>query len=365
MIRLSIPSIDKKEERAVAAVLKSGFLVQGKTVAHFEELVARYVGIKHAVAVSSGTSAIHLALLALNVGPGDEVIVPDYTFPATANAVELCGAKTVLADIDPATFNINPSGIERLITSKTKAIMPVHLFGQSADLDPVMRLARRHKIHVIEDAACTLGAQYKGRMSGTIGDAGCYSFHPRKPVTTGEGGVVVTKNDSVARRLRLLRNHGMEYTKEGIDFVIPGFNYRMTEIHAAIGSVQMEKLARLIAARRKVAAEYDKQLKTISWITPPITPKTNTHVFQSYIVRVSPAVDRNKLIHYLREQGIESNFGTYAIHRLSYYKDKYRLKAASFPVAEQVFHSTVALPFFDHLTKRQITQVVETLKKFQ
>jgi perosamine synthetase len=365
MIRLSIPTLDAKEEQAVRAVLKSGFLVQGKTVAQFEEAVARYLGVQNVVAVSSGTSALHLALLCLGIGPGDEVIIPDYTFPATANVVELCGAKPVIADIETDTYNIDPSKIERLITSKTKAIMPVHLFGQSADMGPVMAIARRHKLYVIEDAACSLGARYKDRLSGTIGDVGCFSFHPRKVITTGEGGIIVTRKKSHADALRILRNHGISATKKGIDFVRPGFNYRMTEMHAALGVVQMQRVSALIEARRKVAREYDKQLSVIPWVAPAHTAAYNTHVFQTYTIRVDAGIDRDRFIRYLRDNGVESNFGTYALHRLSFYKDKYRLDPADFPVAEQVFKTTVALPLFDRLTQRQIVSIAATIRKFR
>jgi len=364
MIRLSAPSIDRQEERAVGAVLRSGFLVQGKEVKQFEEKIARYLNVKHAVAVSSGTSALHLALLAYGIGPGDEVIIPDYTFPATANVVELAGARPVFADIDPLTFNIDPKGVETLITKKTKAIMPVHLFGQSADVSPLMRLARKYKLVVVEDAACVLGATYKGRKCGTIGDTGCFSFHPRKVITTGEGGVVVTGNKPVADRLRALRNHGIEYKNNKIDFVMAGFNYRMTEIQAAIGLVQLKKISALILYHRKIAGLYDAQLRPIEWIETPAIPSYNTHVFQSYIIRTLRG-DRDKFIAYLRQNGIEANIGTYALHKLSFYKNKYHLKASGFPVTERVFRTSVALPLYEHLSGVQVKMIADTIRRFR
>jgi perosamine synthetase len=365
MFRLSIPSIGREEERAVAEVLRSGFLVQGKKVAEFEGAIAQYLGVKYAVAVNSGTSALHVALLALGIGPGDEVILPDYTFPATVNVVELTGAKPVIVDIEPLTFNIDPQKIEKAITSKTKAIMPVHLFGQSADLGPILAVARKHKLHIVEDAACVLGAEYKGRKSGTLGHVGCYSFHPRKIITTAEGGIIVTNIKAVAEQMRLLRNHGMIHGKNGMDFLTAGFNYRMTELNAAIGVVQMRKLTRLIAARRRVAKEYDRQLSDIPWVMTPQTPRSNTHVFQAYIIQVAKSVDRDRFMAYLRKQGIEVNFGTYALHRLSFYKSKYRLPADRFPVAEEVFKTTVALPLYEHLSKNQIRSIVDVIRKFR
>ena len=365
MIRLSIPSIDRQEETAVRAVLKSGFLVQGKKVALFEENIASYLNIKHAVAVNSGTSALHLALLALGIGPDDEVIIPDYTFPATANVVELAGAKPVVVDIEPSTFNIDPEAIEKVITKRTKAIMPVHLFGQSAHMDPIMRLAKKYQLKVIEDAACALGAEYKGRKCGTIGDIGCFSFHPRKVITTAEGGIIVTNSKSVAARLRVLRNHGMVNKNNKIDFVAPGFNYRMTEIQAAIGLVQIKKMDALICSRRKATGNYEAKLGAIDWVKIPVTPSYNTHVFQTFVVQIPPGVNRDQFIGYLRQKGIEANFATYALHRLTFYKNKYYFKAAHFPVAEKVFQTSVALPLFDHLSARQIQKITATIRKFR
>ena len=365
MIRLSIPSIDHQEEKAVQAVLRSGFLVQGKTVAQFEKAIAGYLNVKYAIAVNSGTSALHLALLAFGIGPGDEVIVPDYTFPATANVVELAGAKPVLVDIDPQTFNIDPKVIEEKINKKTKAIMPVHLFGQSADMGPIIRLAKKYKLIVLEDAACVLGAEYKGQKCGTIGDIGCFSFHPRKVITTGEGGVVVTNNKAIAHRLRILRNHGISYKGNKIDFVAAGFNYRMTEIQAAMGLVQMKKMSSLIVSRRKVAGLYNSQLSTIEWVKVPFVPSYNTHVFQTYIIQVPKSVDRNRLISYLKQNGIEVNFGTYALHKLTFYKGKYHLKDSQFPVTEEVFKTSIALPLFEDLSIGQVKKIASILRKFK
>jgi perosamine synthetase len=364
MFRLSIPVIGSEEERAVRKVLKSGFLVQGKKVAEFETVVADFLGVKFAVAVNSGTSALHLALIALNIGPGDEVILPDYTFPATINVVELCGAKPVIVDIEPDTFNIDPEKIEKAITAKTKAIMPVHLFGQSADMDPIIRLGRKRKIPVVEDAACVLGATYNGHPCGTLGQMGCFSFHPRKIITTGEGGLIVTNNQRLAERLRLLRNHGMVHGAKGIDFLEAGFNYRMTEMSAAMGLVQMGKLSEIISDRQKVAAQYDRQLKALPWMSSPKVFSKNTHIYQAYIAQVDSSVDRNALLKYLKNQNVEANFGTYALHRLTFYRTKYQLKAKDFPVTESIFNRTLALPFFAGLSKNQIQQIVRILERF-
>jgi len=365
MIRLSIPSINNQEERAVRKVLKSGFLVQGKTVAAFEKKIANYLGVKHAIAVNSGTSALHLSLIAAGVGPKDEVILPDFTFPATANVVELVGAKPVVVDIDPFTFNIEPHLIEKAITKRTKAIMPVHLFGQSADMGPILKLARKYGLKIIEDAACVLGAEYRRQKCGTLGELGCFSFHPRKIITTGEGGIVVTKNGVLAEQLRSLRNHGIIYKNNKIDFVMPGFNYRMTEIQAAMGLIQMDKLEDSIRSRQRIADIYKVKLASIDWIKTPTTPSYNTHVYQTYVIQVNRGINRDKLIAYLRQQGIEANIGTYALHRLTFYKNKYRLKVSQFPVTEQIFKTAVSLPFFDHLSASQIQIIAGHMQRFQ
>ena len=364
MLRLAIPSLDRAEERAVTEVLQSGYLTQGKKVAAFESAVADYLGVKHAVAVNSGTSALHLALLTLGLEPGDEVIVPDYTFPATINVVELTGAKPIIVDIEPQTFNIDVEKIKIAITPRTKVIIPVHLFGQSSNLGPILKLAKKNLLYVIEDAACVLGADYKGRKCGTLGEMGCFSFHPRKIITTGEGGMIVTSQIKIAQQLRSLRNHGMINKKNGIDFVAAGFNYRMTEMSAAMGLVQMNKLSRLISIRQRIAHDYTQALKDIPWIKTPITGSGNSHVFQSYIIQVHPSTHRNRLMDHLKANDIEVNFGTYALHRLSFYKNRYSLKAKNYPVAEQTFQNTIALPFFEGLTKSQILKVAATLRAY-
>lgn len=284
MIRLIRPEIGTEEIRKVSEVLKSGFLVQGKNVEKFEKKVANYLSVKYAMAVSSGTAALHLALIALGIKEGDEVVLPDFTFPATGNVVVLVGAKPVLIDIDLKTFNIDPTRIEGNITSRTKAIIPVHEFGQSADMDPILDIAKRNNLYVIEDAACALGAEYKDKKCGTMGDIGCFSFHPRKAITTGEGGMVVTNNPDVAAKVKALRNHGMT-NKDGIYyFEYTGFNYRMTDFQAALGWVQMKKLDEIIKKRRELAALYDSFLKGNDILIIPNVANGIKHIYQSYVV---------------------------------------------------------------------------------
>ncbi len=232
MIRLAIPEIGETEVDAVAGVLRTGFLVQGEHVRIFEERMADFVGARHAVAVSSGTAALHLALLALGVGPGDEVVVPGFTHPATANVVELVGARAILVDVDLRTFNIDPAAVAEAIGPRTKAIMPVHLFGQPAEMGSLLRLAADRGLSVIEDAACALGSAYRGQRCGTFGTVAAFSFHPRKVITTGEGGILTTNDDGMAAHLRRLRNHGQEIDRGRGRFLEAGLNYRLTDFQA-------------------------------------------------------------------------------------------------------------------------------------
>jgi perosamine synthetase len=281
MIRLTIPSIEEDDLQAIREVLASGYLVQGAKVASFEKTVADYVGTNYAVAVSSGTAALHLGLLALSIQPGDLVVVTAYSFVATVNVIELCGAQPVFVDIQPDTFNMDPNCLEdilsRLMAStdtahRVKAVLPVHTFGQMADMSAIMELTGRHGLPVIEDAACALGATLNGRQAGTWGVMGCFSFHPRKAITTGEGGIITMNDPNTARRVRALRNHGQEPDKEAPDFIFPGFNYRMTEFQAALGITQMSKLDRIIRARRRLASHYDALLGKTPFQAPIVIP---------------------------------------------------------------------------------------------
>lgn len=358
MIRLTIPEIGEEEIRAVTAVLRSGYLVQGEHVQKFERLVAEYVGVRHAVAVSSGTAALHLALLALGIGPGDEVIVPDFTFPATANVVELVGATPVLVDIDLATFNMDVTQIRPAVTKRTKAILPVHLFGQPADMEPILRLAEEHGLLVIEDAACALGAEYRGRRSGAIGQVGCFSFHPRKAITTGEGGMVVTNDDAVAVRVRELRNHGMVTVEGHNQFEHAGFNYRMTDFQGALGVAQMGRLDQIIARRTELAGLYHEALADVQAMTRPEAMEGVRHIWQSYVVLVREGVERDRLLHSLREQGIETTIGTYAVS----VQPHYARTARYCPKSHQAYARSLCLPLHTQMSAVDVKTVAECLR---
>lgn len=362
MIKLLIPEIDNREIRAIKRVLSSGWLIQGKEVKKFEKLIAKFIGTKYAVAVNSCTSALHLSLLALGIGRGDEVITSDFTFPATANVIELTGAKSIFVDINLNTLNIDTSQIEKKITSKTKAIIPVHLFGQSADMDPIIKLARKHKLKIIEDAACALGATYRGKKCGNFGNLGCFSFHPRKAITTGDGGMIVTNNVKLAKKLRLLRNHGMVRSKQKIDFILPGFNNRMTEMQAAMGIIQMNKLNKTIQQRQKMAKIYDKLLSNAKGIKIPRKTKNTNHIYQTYAILLDNKINRDGLIKKLKRQGVETNIATYAMHRTHYYKKKYSLLPRNFPNSEIAFKKALALPIYSKLTETDVRFIAKKIK---
>ncbi len=371
MIRLAAPSIEDDDLEAVREALASGFLVQGPRVAAFEQAVANYVGTQHAIAVSNCTAALHLALLALDVRPGDLVVTTAYSWVATANVIELCGAQPVFVDIQPDTFNIDPACLEIVLkrmmatadtARRVKAILPVHAFGQMADMPAIMELADHYHLPVIEDAACALGALLHGRQAGTWGVMGCFSFHPRKAITTGEGGIITTNDAALARRLRALRNHGQDPDAPSPDFIMPGFNYRMTEFQAALGLTQMAKLDRIIAARRRLAAVYDELLGgTPLW--PPVVGIGSQPVYQSYVVLLPEmaAPHRPSLIQQLKKQGIETAIGTWHIPMTTYFRSRYGYQEGEFPVADRVFSRASSLPLYEQLSSQDQSKVVQCL----
>ena len=363
MIKLAVPDIGQEELDEVKKVFDSKYLVQGDKVEEFENSIKEYLNVKHAIAVSSGTAALHLALVALDIKFEDEVIVPDFTFPATSNVIEIVGATTKFVDITLDSLCIDVNKIESMITDKTKVIMPVHEFGQSSDMDKIMSLAKKYNLKVIEDAACALGTEYKGIKTGTIGDIGCYSLHPRKAITTGEGGIVVTNNDEFAEEIRILRNHGLSYINGKPQFVMAGFNYRMTNIQGAIGVVQMKKLEQINKRRIEIAHQYNELLRNIKGITLPVEKSYGKHVWQTYHIILEEKYDRDKVIEKLKEKGMETNFGAYAVHEQSYYKEKYEYSDCEFSNSLYAYKQGVALPLHSSLTSRDIIYVVSELEK--
>jgi len=371
-IPITKPYFTKDEEKAVNEVLRSGWLVQGPKVKEFEEMVAKFTGAKYAIATTSCTTALHLSLVALGIGPGDEVLVPAFTFIASANVVEHQGAKPVFVDIDPKTFNIDISKIEKAITKKTKAIMPVHLFGLSADMKPVMKIAKKYKLFVVEDAACALGTKYYGKHVGTFGNTGCFSFHPRKPITTGEGGMIITNSKKLAQKLESLRDHGAvisdlaRHKKSAFrlsDHNLAGYNYRMTDIQGAIGIEQMKKLQFILKERKKRAEIYNKLLRNNPYFSIPFLPKNSNHTYQSYVLRIkkeSP-VSQDELAEKLIKLGISLRPGTQSVPHLSYYRQKYGYKDSDFPESFKVENRTLTIPLFVTMSKEEQNFIINTL----
>ena len=343
VVRLAWPDVGEAEAAAVAEVLESGQLTMGPKVDEFELGLAGACGTEHAVAVSSGTAALYLAVLALDIGPGDEVLVPAYTFPATANVVALAGAKPVLVDVDPETMNIDPVPLEA--GPKTKAIIAVDLFGRPARVDQLPE-----GVTVLEDAAGALGASRQGRPCGSLGALACLSFHPRKIVTTGEGGAVTTDDAELAIDIRRMRHHGIE-PRADFEIAQPGLNYRLSDILCAVGIPQLARLDELLAARTRVAAGYTERLQDV--VETPAADEGDVHGWQAYVVQVDGAAEK---IRVLREQGIEAQVGTYALHRLAAYRDQ-----GDFPGASRVFERAIALPFHTRLSDSDLDRVAEAV----
>jgi dTDP-4-amino-4,6-dideoxygalactose transaminase len=383
-IPITKPVFGDIELAAVQEPLKSGWIVQGPRVAEFEQRFAQYTGAACAVATTSCTTALHLALIALGVGPGDEVIVPAFTWVATANVIEMQRAQPVFADIELDTFNIDPSQLQRQITARTKAIMPVSLFGLSAAMDPIMDLAKRHGLKVVEDAACAVGALYNGQHAGTRADIGCFSFHPRKAITTGEGGMIITAREDIAQLVRSLRDHGASTSDLARhlgarsyvmpEFDILGYNYRMTDLQGALGVVQMNRLASILDGRTRVAARYDQHLRRLDWLRRPVVPEDCQHSYQSYVCLFQPErptlanvdrlrVARNALMGRLETAGVATRPGTHAVHLLGYYHKKYGLSPEAFPNALFADHLSLALPIYPQMTDAEQDFVLEQLAK--
>ena len=343
MIRLAWPDTGEAESEAVAEVLESGRLTMGPRVTEFEGLVAQACGVEHALAVSSGTAALYLAILALKLQPGDEVIVPAYTFPATANVVALAGLKPVLVDVDPETMNIDPGRVEPV--RRTKAVIAVHLFGRPARVDELPTVT------LVEDAAGALGARRGDRPCGGLGLVGCQSFHPRKIVTTGEGGAVTTNDASLADAVRQLRNHG--WKQPGLtDMPVAGLNFRLSDILCAVGIPQLRRLEELLAARERIAAGYAERLAGLP-VLLPAADEGDRHGWQAYVIQLD---GRDDALAALRAKGIEAQIGTYALHRLSAYADQ-----GPFPGADRVYERALALPFHSRLTDSDLDRVAEAL----
>lgn len=375
-IPISLPVFGEEEWQALKEPLSSGWVTQGPKVAEFEKRFAEIHDVGYAAATSNCTTALHLSLLALGIGPGNEVIVPAFTWVATANAVEHVGAKPVFCDISRKTYNIDISQLEKVITPKTRAIIPVHLFGLCADMEPLSEICNKKGIHIVEDAACAVGASYKGRKAGALGDIGCFSFHPRKIITTGEGGMCTTDKRKLADAIISLRNHGASISEEERhvgpkpyllpDFNVLGFNYRMTDFQGAVGLVQLKKLSSLIKERQHWADWYKEQLSDIPWLKTPTVPSGCEHVYQAFVCYVdekkSP-IPRNGMMEALHSKGIATRPGTHAVHMLNYYAKKYNIHPDDYPVARDCDRYTIAIPLHNKMTAEDYEYVVKTIKE--
>lgn len=360
MIRLAQPAIDARDLDTVAAVLRSGWLVQAVNVRAFERELAGLTGMAHAVAVSSGTAALHLTLLALDLDPGDEVAIAAFSWPATANMVVAAGLTPRFVDIHPSTMAMDPDALDAVLKAcpQVKAVMVVHPFGRMADMPALLTVAQRSGIPLVEDAACAIGSTLEGRPAGSWGIAGCFSFHPRKVVTTGEGGAILTNEATLARRVRALRNHGLDPESHAPEFIVAGFNYRMTEFQGALGLMQLTKLPELLAIRRSVAQWYWDDLEGVPVERPrPCAPEA--HNFQSYVVLLpsEAAPHRDRLLQELRDLRIEAAIGTHHIPLTAYYRTTYGYRPGDFPVADEIFARALALPMH-HAVRRDDTKTV-------
>jgi perosamine synthetase len=377
-------SLTEEEITSVLEPLRSGWLVQGPQVKSFEEKWCAFTGAPHSLAVTSCTTGMHLAVAALNLGPGDEVIVPALTWISTANVIEHQGATPVFCDIDLRTFNIDVFQIESLITERTVGILPVHLFGLAADMDPIMAIAKKHGLWVIEDAACGFGATYGGQHVGHFGNAGAFSFHPRKAITTGEGGMVTTADASLATKIQQLRDHGavMSDLQRHLgpkpyllaDHVYAGYNQRMTDMQGAIGNIQMDRAAAIVDERRKIAAEFEAAFVDFDWLRTPKAPEGYGHGYQSYpcLFRSQAAADpaevamvnaaRNDWMEALQTAGVSTRPATHAVHMLSFYAEKYELRPEDFPNARAANDCSISLPLFHGMTYADKAHVIETVR---
>ena len=392
-IPIARTSLTEAEINSVLEPLGSGWLVQGPKVREFEEKWSAFTGAEYSIAVTPCTTALHLSLAALGFGPGDEAIVPAFTWLSTANVVEHLGGAVTFADIDLDTFNIDVTQIEEKITPRTKAILPVHLFGLAADMKAINQIAAKHGLWVVEDAACGFGARYHGQHVGTQGDTGCFSFHPRKAITTGEGGMITTGSQDLAERLRCLRDHGaaMSDLQRHLgarpyllaDHPEAGYNQRMTDLQAALGSAQMDRASEIIDERQRLAARYDQALTKLDWLQTPAKLAHYEHGYQSYPCLFQPerakaaaasrntseikAINeaRNAWMDHLQQQGISTRPATHAVHMLSFYQQKYGLQPDDFPNAFVANDCSISLPLFHGMTEAEQDFVIDTLTKAQ
>lgn len=366
-IPLAQPDITEKERKAVLGVLETPRLALGPKLREFEQKFAQYIGTKYALAVSSGTAGLHLAIRALGISQQDQVITTPFSFIASANSILYEKAKPVFVDINKKTLNIDPQKIEKALTPKTKAILPVDVFGHPADWDSILKIAHKHNLKVISDSCEALGAEYKGKKSGNFGDAAVFSFYPNKQITTGEGGMIVTDNKRIIDICRSMSNQGRKI-KEGewLEHLRLGYNYRMTEMQAALGISQLKRINEILKKREKVAEMYNEKLKKIPQIKTPCQSPWAKISWFVYVIRLNKKYsrqDRDQIIKKLKKKGIGCSNYFQCIHLQPFYREKFGYQPGDFPTTESVSKRTIALPFHNNLTKKEINYVVEILKK--
>ncbi len=365
LIKLASPDIQESDIENCISVLRSGNLVQGVNVSTFEQKLESFAGFGHCAVVTSGTAALHLALLSLNIGVDDYVIVPDFTFPATANAVEIVGAEVLLCDVDTDSYVVAPKALEQLIDKHSdkniKAMIVVHEFGYPAEMASISKIAKKYGIALIEDAACALGTIADTKHVGYYSDVACFSFHPRKAITTGEGGALLSRNESLIDRVKVLRNHGMKAINGVVDFVEAGLNYRMSDFQAALAMGQIDRFPQEIEKRKYLADIYASMLKNNVKI---LLPKyDNGHSWQSYMIQLDKELDRTQIIQLLLNKGIQSNLGAQALHELSYYKEKYLLEDETYINSKRLYSHGLVLPLYGKLERKEIEYIAQTLLK--
>ncbi len=358
--------VDEKDIKEVVRVLRSDWLTQGPKVEEFEKAVAKYCGAKYGVAVSSGTAALHSAFVAAGIKPGDEIITTPLTFAATSNMAVICGAKPVFIDIKSDTLNIDPELVEGLITDKTKAIVTVDFAGHPCDYDKIFKIAKKHKILVIEDACHALGAEYKGKKVGSFADMTIFSFHPVKHITTGEGGMILTNNKDFYEKIKIFRHHGVEKKPEKgrwyYEIKEPGFNYRITDIQCALGLSQLKKINKFLERRREIAKTYNKAFKDIKEIIPPVEKDYVKSAWHIYPIQVQ-GTDRKKTFESLQKKGIGAQVHYMPLHLHPFYRKKFGYKKGDFPIAEKYYERAITLPLFPKMTGKDIQYVIKVVKK--
>ena len=362
-IRLAKPEFSQTLYKSLQSLLEEGYLVQGKNVKSFEEALSECLNGTYAIAVSSGTAALHLALLSLGIGAGDEVILPAYSFAATVNVVRVSGAIPIFVDIEERNFCIDVLKVESVITDKTVAIMPVHEFGSMTKMTTMMEIANKYQLRVVEDAACALGSEYKEKPAGTFGDIGCFSFHPRKIITTGEGGALVTTDPQIAEDLRRLRSHGSLGGANNENFILAGLNYRMPEIQALLGIDQLKELHHFINVRKKQAALYNEGLKQLEWLELPLPNDDFKHTYQSYQIVVKNG-KRDRLREFLRSKGVECNNGAQFLPELGYLKRDEVCYRKQFPNAWKAYSQGLVIPIGHHINEEDVAYVINAIKEF-